>query len=134
MPTSATSAILPYEWLSKSGLVGFVTATESYCAGENEYPDLPPPLSVRLDTIRPPQRSPGVADLVEKRALSILGAIASNAALPPIRLYAVPDGPYEYRLGDGFHRFTISRALGFSAIPAAVLDYWEPWMTGDPMP
>ena len=129
-----TTLPLPPEWLAATGLEDFVPATPSYAAGENEYADLPPPSAVLISEIRPPTRAPGVIGLVEDRTLSIMRAISAGSPLPPILLYAAPDGPFAYRLGAGFHRFTISRALGFSAIPAAILTYWEPWMTGDPMP
>jgi hypothetical protein len=72
--------------------------------------------------------------LVRCRAVSILAAFAQGAALPPVLVYAVPDGPFAYRLGEGFHRFHLSLAAGFTHIPAVVMHYWEPWMTGDPMP
>ena len=54
--------------------------------------------------------------------------------MPPVVIYSVPEGPFAYRIGEGFHRFHLSIAAGFTHVPAAVLDYWEPWMTGDPMP
>ena len=125
---------VPADWLAQAGLQGFRPDAASYPVGKNEHPDLPAPSIVRLAEIRPVSRSLGVRGLVEERTRSILRAIAAGDPLPPIKLYAAPDGAFAYRLGEGFHRFTVSRALGFEAIPAAVMTYWEPWMTGDPMP
>ncbi len=134
MQLSARDAHLPAEWPTAVGFVGFRAHSSSYAAGAVEKPDLPDPQPVALREIRPPMRDEGVVGLVEERALSILRAMAAGRTLPPVTLYAAPEGSYRYRLIDGFHRYSISVALGFDAIPASVLDYWEPWMTGDPMP
>jgi len=128
------TAFVPPGWLTSAGLFGFKPQVAAYSAGINEHPSLPAAVEVLLRDIRPPKRSPGVIGLDKERALSILHAIATDAPLPPVTVYAVPDGEFRFRLGAGYHRFYISQAIGFRAIPAAILDYWEPWMTGDPMP
>ena len=125
---------LPPSWLSRAGMTAFYPRQSSYVAGANENANLPAAEEVPLAAIRPPKRSPGIQGLVEDRTISILRALATNTPLPPVIVYSVPDGSFAYRLGAGFHRYYISRLVGFQAIPANVLDYWEPWMTGDPMP
>jgi hypothetical protein len=75
--------------------------------------------------IEPPLRYVGVA--LFPRAKQILDAMLRGDALPPIYVEPLPDspaGPYCYRVADGFHRFHLSRALGFSQIPAII---WPPF-------
>jgi len=73
--------------------------------------------------IEPPLRNGGVA--IFPRANRILDAIRQDIAMPPIYVEILPDqlGPYRYRTKDGFHRLHLSRALGFSRVPAIV---WLP--------
>lgn len=119
------------EWLEATGLADFAPITLSYRPGENERSGLPQYSTVPISAIRPPKRAPGVPGLQKCRAISIMRAIANGTALPPIEIYAQADGPFTYRVGHGFHRYTIAKALGFSAIPGTIIEHWEPWMTGD---
>lgn len=76
-----------------------------------------------ISEIEPPLRDVGAA--LFPRAKRILEGMQRGDALPPIRVEQLSEiaGPYRYQPIDGFHRFHLSRALGFSQIPAIV---WPP--------
>ena len=78
---------------------------------------------VAIASIQPIVRAPGVANFGEQRALSILEAIRDNTPLPPVRVRecAAANSGYPYKLHDGFHRFNLSLALGFTHLPVAVM-------------
>ncbi len=72
--------------------------------------------------VQPPMRNPCVIGLVHERAQSILQAIARNEPLPPIEVVIAENmrPPYRYRVRDGFHRYHLSIALGFSHLPVVI--------------
>ncbi len=124
----------PSEWWGAADAVGFKPSRASFVFGPPERDDLPDGQLVGIQDIRPPCRSLGTVGLDRDRSIRILRAFAQGDALPPLVAYQVPDPPFRYRLGTGFHRFHLSVAAGFAQIPLSILDHWEPWMTGDPMP
>ncbi len=74
---------------------------------------------IPITTIKPPSRDKGV-DLLP-RAKPILIGIQSGEALPPIIVQLLSEiEPYRFQVTDGFHRFHLSRGLGFTHIPAIV--------------
>lgn len=125
---------VPEAWWHAAGAMGLLASGSSFIPGVPERAGLPHGQEVAIATIRPPRRFVGTAGLVRDRAISILTAFAQGLALPPVVIYAVPDGAFTYRLGEGFHRFHLSIAAGYTHIPAVILSYWEPWMTCDPTP
>jgi len=72
--------------------------------------------------ISPIIRALDVHTFVRERAFSILAAIQQNKPLPPVfidqPINLTP--PYKFRLYDGFHRYYLSKALGFSHIWAFI--------------
>lgn len=76
--------------------------------------------------IEPPARDAGVA--LFPRAKQILEGVRRGDKLPPIRVEVLPEvrGQYRYKVADGFHRFHLSRALGYSEIAAIVLPCDDP--------
>ncbi|WP_316232844.1 hypothetical protein [Bradyrhizobium sp. SZCCHNPS2010] len=68
---------------------------------------------------KPDPDRPGVL-----RSASILSAIRDRVPLPPVVLFQRA-GEARYELRDGFHRFHLSAALGFTHIAAVVTD-WKP--------
>lgn len=107
------------------GFATFVPHTAAYTCVIGRFP------SERLDIILvreidPPLRTAGVA--LFPRAIPILSALRDGVALPPIEveLLPTPVGPYRYRVRDGFHRYYLVSALGFTALPAIVWPYFDP--------
>jgi hypothetical protein len=80
---------------------------------------------VRLDSIEPPRMDQRQhldhGGFSRTRMVSILKGIATQSVLPPIELEE-QDGENAYRLHSGAHRFYASVAVGFSHVPAVVLN------------
>ncbi|MBR0969612.1 hypothetical protein JQ572_03400 [Bradyrhizobium japonicum] len=87
---------------------------------------------VEISLIDPPTRHAGVLNFDKPdpdrpgvlRSASILSAIRDNSPLPPVVLFRRA-GEARYELRDGFHRFHLSAALGFTHVAAVVTD-WKP--------
>jgi hypothetical protein len=58
------------------------------------------------------------------RSASILSAIRDGLPLPPVTLFQRA-GETRYELRDGFHRFHLCAALGYTHVAAVVTD-WKP--------
>ena len=119
---------VPDEWLRKAGAEGFQARRDHYRpapASEGLTLKLAP-----VAAVQPPRRCAGVVGLHEDRAVRILEGFVGDAEMEPILAYEVQDGPHRYRVGDGYHRFHLSIAAGFSQLPLMLSPVWEPWMTG----
>ena len=68
---------------------------------------------------KPDPNRPGIV-----RSASILSAIRDGLPLPPVTLFQRA-GEARYELRDGFHRFHLCAALGYSHVAAVVTD-WKP--------
>ena len=81
-----------------------------------------------LSAVQPVKRAPGVVRFHEDRAFRVLEYIRTNRAMDPIvvDLAVISGSRYQYRLCDGFHRFHLSIALGFTHIYAAINPSTEP--------
>jgi hypothetical protein len=78
---------------------------------------------VSLDDVQPPTAR---TRLDEQRALSILKGIRDEQVLPPVEVHAPPDSSACcFRLKNGFHRYHLSRALGFTYIPVTLTKFFE---------
>ncbi len=104
---------VPRRWIEEARLGLFKPSTRGFlCIEHHEL--------VEIDAIIPPKRNEDVVldenGFSKVRAGWILSRIYNAEPLPPIRL--APGAPHQVR--DGFHRFYISRALGYSHIPADV--------------
>src|ERR1700760_920045 len=74
---------------------------------------------VPITTIEPPRRERGVADFDPDRLNALARCIAEGIPLPPIAVGAPAlSQPYLLRVSDGYHRFYLSRELGFTQVPA----------------
>ena len=66
--------------------------------------------------------------VVDERANAILVAIGQSAPLPPVEVDEPPSRfatNCRFRLRDGFHRYHISAALGFTHIPVAIKPFFD---------
>jgi hypothetical protein len=120
---------VPEALWTASGMIDFSPAASSYRPLIDF--DGQPVLTVPIAEVRPPIRNPGVEGLIRPRALRILAGFLQDEAIPPINVADQPIGRYRYRVCDGFHRYHLSVAAGFSHIPVMVQEFWEPWVTGD---
>lgn len=83
---------------------------------------------VHLRDVRPPVRSSGVVGLTVERSRNILRGFAAGDPVEPMEVVDLPDGAYRYRVRDGFHRYHLSIAWGFTHLPVALNPWAEPWM------
>jgi hypothetical protein len=100
----------PVEWWNEVGMPAFERQSPYYLW------DALPELFVRIDAIEPPSMDYEGLDRV--RMVSVLHAIVSRTALPPVEVEELSLGDYHYRLHHGAHRFFASVAVGFTHIPA----------------
>ncbi|WBU27618.1 hypothetical protein OOZ54_13165 [Rhodopseudomonas palustris] len=104
---------IPQSWIWEARLGVFRPSTKAFLCDE-------PHTLVPMECIVPPKRNEGVEldedGFGKARAMWILARIYNAEPIPPIRL--APNVPHDVR--DGFHRFYISLALGYSHIPADV--------------
>lgn len=83
---------------------------------------------VDLRDVRPPVRAPGVAGLDLARSRAILRGFAAGEPVEPVEVVDLPDGAYRYRVRDGFHRYHLAIAWGFTHLPVAINPWAEHWM------
>lgn len=112
------------EAIHVAGLSAFSPLSSAYLA--TPAPKFPNEV-ISFLAVQPPIRDPGIHNLVFERAQSILQTIASGNPLPPIEVDTPPSflAPYRFRVLDGFHRFHLSKALGFSHIPVVILPHFD---------
>ena len=88
----------------------------------DDYADLPT-VFVSLDSIEPPRRDPGLRDFDLTRLRRIANWIVKGDRIQPIEVGSpATDTPYQYRIRNGFHRFYLCKALGFTLIPTVLID------------
>jgi hypothetical protein len=114
---------IPDEWLSEAGAVDYPFAGECFAF---EPDPTYPTLVVAIATVPAPVRAPGVTGLDRERTVAVLRAIVSRQPLPPIRVHHDSgDSGRPLVVRDGFHRYYISRELGFPCIPVSVWPYFD---------
>lgn len=114
--------IVPTEWLDEAGVRNFTPAP-----GQLSFRfDTPEAVPVLLADIETPLRSDGhpldANGFDHKRMVSILVGIKDNVALPPIYIELADPGQRKYRLRGGVHRYHASLTLGFSHVPAEIVE------------
>lgn len=98
---------VPDDLLAECGLVRGGASTVSYCCTD------PSAVLVPIVEITGPEHR----KLNEDAVRSLLQGIRDGAVLPPVVVFREPGAPTAALL-DGLHRWRISLALGFLAIPA----------------
>jgi hypothetical protein len=114
---------IPDAWLETSNALAFRPQTSAYAADSNEEW----PTSVALiDEIEPPARDVGVIGLHKDRAVSLIQAIVEARPLPPIEAHKEPSATARrLTIRDGYHRYYISIALGFTHVPVSIRPYFD---------
>jgi hypothetical protein len=105
------------ELVAKAELSNFVPKNASYVALSDQDQEV---RVVPIAHIEVFERGPGVANFGLERALAVLKGIRDGSALPPIEVHALEQND-RYTLYDGFHRYHLSRFLGFRCIPITVI-------------
>jgi hypothetical protein len=112
-------------WWSEANMEGFTPSTKSFCVDLSRFTEQDV-FEVYIPEIGPVVRAPGVGIFnnnekatAQERVVSILRAIRSDTALPPVEVVCAPEGaPYRYKLTAGYHRLYCAVACGFTHIPA----------------
>jgi ParB-like chromosome segregation protein Spo0J len=74
----------------------------------------------------PPARRVHVGGFDPDRMKSVLAAFGDDSALPPVEADRPPgEGPFVYRLRDGYHRFMASVAAGYTHVPVVIKPYFD---------
>ena len=114
VPTEELSDLIPPKWRPSS---------THYAV--KAYADLPTVL-ISLGAIEPPLRDPGIREFDLPRLRSLASGIVKGDLILPIEISARPKDPaYQYRVRNGFHRFHLCKELGFTMIPAVLIDFDE---------
>jgi hypothetical protein len=113
---------IPDEWWAAGGMSGFVPGRSFYSERSHENATLAM-VVLPLTSIWVRARRHGVPNFGRERMISVLEAIRLDKALPPIEVEAKPSGHFTHRLYHGYHRFAASLAVGFTCVPAVIVDY-----------
>jgi hypothetical protein len=110
---------VPGDWLINAGLRNF---KPSRCSYRCESPHV---LLALTDT-EPPLRNADVKldanGFCRNRMRRILVGIRQDDSMPPIRVEPADPGQRPYRVREGFRRYYASHAVGFSHVPAEIVD------------
>jgi hypothetical protein len=117
IPLMAALFEIPDEWWSFAEMGGFAPSGGGYYA--------PPPTSdfevVAVEAVEPPMRNGGVPPFKKYKLVPVLFAFRSpECALPPIEVFSASEGPYRFKVRNGYHRYYASIAAGFTKLPVAV--------------
>jgi hypothetical protein len=111
--------IIPPQWLAEAGVQDF---KPMLCAYRCDHPHE----SVALDDIELPLRKSGypldVNGFHHDRMVRLLTGIRDNVSLPAIYIERADPGQRPYRVREGVHRYHASLALGFSHLPAEIVE------------
>ena len=114
--------LIPEDWLAAAGFVNL----PSDCLSYHYDPNLKNLHLVAMDLISPPMRSIGVTGLDKDRSINILKKIYNEQILDPIVCRNILQSEnYTLKVKDGYHRYHLSRMLGFSEIPALIYPAFE---------
>jgi len=105
---------VPDEWWQETGMTGFRPHAVSYRPAVPEGREIS---LVPIADFEPPRRSPPYPLLFRTQSLGILRGFAADAAIPPVTAEKLTSGPFTSMLREGFHRFYLSAAVGFTHVP-----------------
>jgi hypothetical protein len=111
---------IPPEWLAEAEVENLdVGQRENFRCDE-------PHVCIALADIEVPMRNPGVTldanGFRHDRMLRILVGVRDNHSIPPICVEQAGPGHRPYRVRCGFHRYHASLTLGFSHVPAEIVE------------
>jgi hypothetical protein len=114
------SMIIPAAWIAEAGLEDFKPTRRAFrCVGSHEY--------IALADIEVPQRNSDCPldgnGFEHDRMVRLLIGLRDNVPLPAV--YIERGDPHQppYRIREGVHRYHASLALGFTHIPAEILEW-----------
>ncbi|MEN7430897.1 hypothetical protein VA599_09060 [Chromobacterium sp. TRC.1.1.SA] len=112
---------IPDRWWIEAGADRFKRSASSFPSSST--PAWPTQL-VSIADVTAPRRNKGIVGLGEERTISLLRAMVTGLELPPLEVHQPPDAT-KFVVRDGFHRYFLSIALGFSKLPVSVRPYFD---------
>src|SRR5690348_6388059 len=92
---------IPDEWWIAAGMPGFKPLSAAYRASHGPWR---PTITVPLNDLERPLRSPAKPFFDRDRMVKILTGFATGQDIPPIKV--IPrQGLFQYRVANGVHRF-----------------------------
>jgi hypothetical protein len=122
VPGAAREFEIPDQWWDFCEMRAWQRQSEyfPYAPDENDEIQI-----IELGAIEPPARSPGVTMFKKYKLVPVLLAFRSpECQLPPVVLSKPQTGEGRLQLRNGFHRFYASIAVGYTHVPAKVLEAW----------
>lgn len=111
---------IPAEWLAEARLQSFYPVRPGFVC------DAPEAVLIPLADIEPPMRFDGYSldanGFDHKRMGRLLEGIRDDVSLPPIFVELGDPGLRKYRVRAGVHRYHASHTLGFSHVPAEIVE------------
>jgi hypothetical protein len=113
------SMVIPVQWMAEAGVQGFKATRPTFrCDDPHEC--------IALTDIEMPLRKSGYPldanGLRHGRMVSILVGIRDDVSLPALYVEQADPGQRPYRVREGVHRYHASLTLGFSHVPAEIID------------
>jgi hypothetical protein len=117
IPLTTTEFEIPDEWWVFAEMDKFTPDGGGY------YPASPnsdwEPVSI--DQLEPPKRNGGIQSFRKYKLMPVLFAFQSpECALPPVEVCEASDGPYRFKVRNGYHRYYASSAVGYRKLPVIV--------------
>jgi hypothetical protein len=112
---------IPDEWLHEAGVYNYKPTSEAYEPLSNGER---PTEIMSFNNLQAPIRDPGTTWFNKKRMVSLMKGVISGKAMPPVEVHLKPE-ENKYSVKNGFHRFYMSVALGFKALPVTVRPYFD---------
>lgn len=114
---------IPDIWLAEFGLTEMTLVGDHFVSDDAEKV-----LDIWL--VNSPVRGPGVRWFHYESMRRILPRFISYQSLSPIKVDVPPpgspsQGPLDYRVRNGLHRYYASVAVGFRKIPVRILPYYD---------
>jgi hypothetical protein len=122
-PDATVAFEIPDEWWTFAEMDGFSDGEYyPYPVGQADKVQVVP-----IAEVQPPLRNKGVPPFKKYKMLPVLFAFASpECAMPAVEVTACSEGPYRYRVQNGYHRYYASVAVGFTQLPVTLREPFEP--------
>jgi hypothetical protein len=116
IPLTTTEFEIPDEWWA------FAEMNKFTLDGVRHYPasrgsDWKP---VSIDEVEPPKRNGGIEPFKKYKLMPVLFAFQSpECELPPVEVCEASEGPYRFKVRNGYHRYYASLAVGYRKLPVS---------------
>lgn len=117
IPNCHDSFEIPDEWWEASDMEGYIPKSAHYRTDQTSS------MIVPIAEIEPPRRANGLWFRNRDTVVDLLQGIRYGVALPPIEVWSKGKRSTIYSVRDGFHRFYLSIAVGFTEIPLKINDF-----------